>query len=161
MRLKSQLTSSISTINHCRRFKEGLETQLASTSSISLIIGSNISDVTSSSIKLFRIGYSLWHRYCHCLRIKNLILATHSLCKYTWEVNAYIVLTGKGRLGPNIWPKTPKQAGSIENMIRLIWGKEAHWQYKTSGTKSCVLSPPGKKVRFVGPPYCYGHLVTN
>ena len=74
---------------------------------------------------------------------------------------ACIVLTGKGRPGPDIWPETPEQAESTEDMIRSIWGKEAHWQSKTSGTKSCLLSPFGKEVRFMGPPYCYGDLVTN
>ena len=29
-----------------------------------------------------------------------------------------MVLTGEGRLGPDIWPETPKQAGSAKNMMR-------------------------------------------
>ena len=72
-----------------------------------------------------------------------------------------MVLTGKGRLGPDIWPKTPEQAESTEDMMRSIWGKEAHRQCKANGTKSCPLSPSGKETRFVSLLYCYGHLVAN
>ena len=42
------------------------------------------------------------------------IPAACSLCKYTWEVVTYLILTGKGRPGPDIWPETPDQAESIE-----------------------------------------------
>ena len=90
-----------------------------------------------------------------------MIPAAQSLCKYTWEVVACIVLTGKGGLGPDIWPETPEQAKSTKDMMRSIWNKEAHWQCKASWTKSCLLSPLGKEARFVDPPYCYGHLVAN
>ena len=57
--LKSQLTFSAPTTNHCRRFREGLETQPTSTTSTSLIIDSDISDVIGSSIKPSEVGYSL------------------------------------------------------------------------------------------------------
>ena len=93
--------------------------------------------------------------------IKDLIPANCSLCKYTWEVFIYMVLTSKAHLGPNIWPKTPKQAESTKDMMRLIWGKEVYWQYKASATKSYSLSPSSKEARFVGPSHYYGHLVTN
>ena len=72
-----------------------------------------------------------------------------------------MILTGKKRLRPDIWPKTPEKAKFTENMIRSIWGKEAHWRCKANGSKSCPLSPSGKEARFVGPFYCYGHLVAN
>ena len=72
-----------------------------------------------------------------------------------------MVLTGKRRLGPDIWSETPERAESTKDLIRSIWGKEAHWRYKASGTKSCSLSFSGKKARFVDLPYCYGHLVAN
>ena len=159
--LKSQLTFSAPTTNHCRRLREGLETQPASTASTFFGIDFDISKVTGSNIELFGLGYSLWHRHCCCLRIKNLIPAAQSLCKYTWEVVACMVLTGKRRLKPNIWPETPEQAKSTEDIMKSIWGKEAHWQCKANATKSCPLSPSGKEARFVGPPYCYGHLVAN
>ena len=159
--LKSQLTSSVPTTNHCRRLREGLETQPTSTMSTSLIIDSNISDVIGLSIEPSGTGDSLCCGYCCHLGIKDSIPAARSPYKYTWEVVACMVLTGKRRLGPDIWPETPEQAESIEDMIRSIWGKEAHWRCKTSGTKSCPLSSSDKEARFVGPPYCYGHLVTN
>ena len=75
-----------------------------------------------------------------------------------------MVLTGKRRLGPDIWSKIPEQAESTEDIIRSIWGKEAHWRCKTSGIKSSPLSPSGKKARFMGLfyyYYYYGYLVTN
>ena len=72
-----------------------------------------------------------------------------------------MVLTGKRRPGLDIWPETPEQAKSIEDMIRSIWGKEAHWRYTANRTRSCSLSPSGKVARFVVPPYYYGYLVTN
>ena len=90
-----------------------------------------------------------------------MILTVRSLCGYTWEVVGYIVLTSKGRWGPDIWPETSQQAESTKNMMRSIWGKEAYWQCKISGTKSCLLSPFGKEARFVGPLHCYGHRVAN
>ena len=72
-----------------------------------------------------------------------------------------MVLGGKRHLKPDIWLETPEQAESTENMMRSIWGKETYWQYKTSRTKSCPLSPSGKQAIFMGLPYCYGHLVAN
>ena len=102
--LDSQLTSSTPTTNHCCRLREGLETQPASTAFNSLVIDSDISEVTSSSIELSGTGYSLWHGHRRCLRIKDSMPAAQSLCKYTWEVIACMVLIGKGRLGPDIWP---------------------------------------------------------
>ena len=74
---------------------------------------------------------------------------------------ACIVLTGKGRPGPDIWLETSEEAEFTEDMIRSIWGKETHRQCKASGTKSYLLSLFGKEARFVGPLYCYDHLVTN
>ena len=69
---------------------------------------SDIPDVTSLPTKASAIGYLLWRGYCYCLGIKNSISATCSLCKYTWKVVVCMVLTGKRRLGLNIWPKIPQ-----------------------------------------------------
>ena len=124
--LKSQLTSSAPITNYRRHLREGLETQPVSTSSTSLIIDSDISDVIGSSIEPSGTDYSLWHGYCRQLGIKDSILAARSLCKYTWEVVACMVLTGKGRPRPDIWPETPEQAKSTEDMMRLIRDKEIH-----------------------------------
>ena len=159
--LKSQLTSFAPTTNHRRRFREGLETQLASTASTSLVIDSKIPEVPGSSIEPSGMGYFPWRRHCCCLQIKNSIPAAQSLCKYIWEVVVCMVLIRKRRLGPDIWPKTPEQAESIKDMMRSIGGKEEYWRCKISGTKSCPLSPSSKEARFVGRPYCYGHLVAN
>ena len=72
-----------------------------------------------------------------------------------------MILTGKGRPGPDIWLETPEQADSTEDIIRSVWGKEAHWRCKASRTKSCPLSSSSKEARFVGLPYYYGYLVAN
>ena len=159
--LKSQLTSSAPTTNHRRHLREGLETQPASTASTSLVIDSNISEVTGLSIEPSETGYSLWRGHCCRSGIKDSIPAAQSLYKYTWEVVTCMFLTGKGRLGPDIWPETLKQAESTKDMMRSIWGKEAYQRCKPSGTKSCPLSLSGKEARFIGPPYCYGHPVAN
>lgn len=47
-----------------------------------------------------------WRRHCRRLKIQDLIFAGYSLCKYTWEVVIYMVLTDKERLGSDIWPET-------------------------------------------------------
>ncbi len=36
-----------------------------------------------------------------------------------------MVLTVEGRLGPDIWPETPEQAESTENMLRTTWNAKA------------------------------------
>lgn len=60
-----------------------------------------------------------------------------------------MVLIGKGRLGPNIWPETADYAKSTENMIRVVWAKKAyHWQ-KASETKTIALSFSTQEARHV------------
>lgn len=54
--------------------------------------------------------------YYH-MDIKNFLLKQVSLYKYTWEVFVYMVITGKGYLGPNIWPKTSNQDTGSKDMI--------------------------------------------
>ena len=78
---------------------------------------SNIFEVTSSFIKTPSTSYLLWRGNCWHMGIKNFISATYSLCKYTWEVVSCMVLTGKWHLGPDIWPKTLKQAENIKSMM--------------------------------------------
>lgn len=72
-----------------------------------------------------------------------------------------MVLIGKEYPELDIWPETSEQAKFTKDMIRLIWGKEAHWQCKASETKSCLLFFSSKEIRFMGPPYYYGHLIAN
>ena len=125
--LKSQLISFALTINHCRHLRERLETQPASIASTSLIIDSDISDVTVSIIEPSGTGYSLWRGHCRRSEIKDSIPAARSLYDYTWEVVPCMVLTGKGCPKPDTWPETPEQAEFTEEMMRSIWGKEAYW----------------------------------
>lgn len=56
-----------------------------------------------------------------------MILSARSLCKYTWEVILFIILTGKRYLRPNIWLKTADQAKSKEKIIKEVEAKKAHY----------------------------------
>ena len=79
----------------------------------------DISNITSVSIEASVISYLLWRKY-HCyLRIKDLTPNARSLCKYTWKVVVYIVLTGKRHLGPDFWPETPQQAENTKSIMRI------------------------------------------
>ena len=49
--------------------------------------------------------------------IKDFALKQANFCEYSWEVCTYIVITSKGRSGPDIWPETLNQATSTEDMI--------------------------------------------
>lgn len=60
-----------------------------------------------------------------------------------------MVLIGNKRLSPDIWPETPDQAKSTEDMMRTVWEKEVHYRQKISGTKTCLLTPSGRDVRHV------------
>ena len=60
-----------------------------------------------------------------------------------------MVLTGEGRLGPDIWPETPQQAESTESMMRITWNTEAMRRQKASGKPDCPLAPTGKEARHV------------
>ncbi len=62
-----------------------------------------------------------------------------------------MVFTGKGRLRPKIWPKTPQQAESTENMMKTTWNAEAMQQQKSRGKSDCLLPPTGKEERHVHP----------
>ena len=133
--LKTHLTSTTSIasgiINHCRLIRERLESyppsnhrqglgtqpcsnqwhglgpQPAVTASSSFPNASNIPNkVTPSTNQASGTGYVLWCRHCCCTWIKSLTSAAHSLCNYIWKVIAYMVLTSKRRLGPDIWPET-------------------------------------------------------
>lgn len=73
--------------------------------------------------------------------------ASRSLCKYTWKLDIYMVLTGKGCLEPSIWPKTPQQAESTENMMKIILSIEAMRQQKASGKPDWLLTPTGKETK--------------
>ena len=61
----------------------------------------------------------------------------------------YMILTCKGYLGPDIWPKTPNQVGNTESMMRTMWNTEAMRRRKSSGKPKCPLGPTEKKARHV------------
>ncbi len=120
------VTSSALTNNYCCNLREGLKTQLVSTTSTLFVSDSNIPENTPSSIGLAETGYALWRGHRQRFGIKDLTQAARSPCEYIWEVILCIVLTNNGRLDPDIWPETPNQAESIEEMMRTIWAEEVH-----------------------------------
>ncbi len=60
-----------------------------------------------------------------------------------------MVLTGEGRLAPDIWPETPQQAESTESMMGITWNAEAIWRQKCSGKPDRPLALTGKEARYV------------
>ncbi len=50
-----------------------------------------------------------------------------------------MVMTGEGRSGPDIWPKTPNQGTGTEEMILTTWYKEV---MKQSGINPQQYHPP-------------------
>ena len=60
-----------------------------------------------------------------------------------------MVLTGKGRLEPDIWPKTLQQAESTKSIMKTTLNKEAmRWQ-KASKRSDFSLFSTNKKTRHV------------
>ena len=57
-----------------------------------------------------------------------------------------MVLTGNRYLGLDIWPETPNQAKSIEDIMKIVWAKVTHCWQKVSRIKTCLLSSSGKEV---------------
>ena len=60
-----------------------------------------------------------------------------------------MVLTDKGRLGPNIWPETLQQAERTENIMRITCNTEAIQQQKVSEKPDCPLPLMGKETRYM------------
>lgn len=123
--------------------------QPGATASSSFINTSNISNVVKFlPNKVHDISYALWHKYCCYMKIKSLTFGAHNLYKYIWEIIAYMILTNKRHLGPDIWPKTFKQAKSIESMMRILWSTEAiHQRAKASRISDWLLSCTSKKAK--------------
>ncbi len=107
----------------------------------------DIHDITPLYTEASAIGHLLWRRYCRCLGIKDSIFAAHNLYKYTWRIVVYMVLTGEGRLGPDIWSETLQQAKTTENMMRIMWNAEVMWRQKGSEKLDYPLAPIGKKAK--------------
>lgn len=112
------------------------------------------------------ISEFLWQGvYCH-IGIKDSLPKKVTLCKYTWEVVICIVMTGERCSGPNIWPETPNQDTSTEDMIYTTYYKEAmKWreinpqqQYLSSlnAKKACYASYISSNLK-----NSYAHLVTD
>ena len=76
------------------------------------------------------------------------------------------MITGKGRLGPDIWLETPNQDTGTEDMILITWYKEVIKQTKINSQQYHLLGPSVKKACYVSYISSYlknddAHLVTN
>lgn len=78
------------------------------------------SDTPTSSHKISKEvtqGEFLWQGTCRQIKIKDFLPVQASFCEYTWEIFAGMVITSEGQVGPDIWPETPNQSTSTEDMI--------------------------------------------
>ncbi len=106
-------------------------------------------------------------RGIHCrMGIKEFSPKQASLCEHTWEVVAYMVMTGEGRSGLDIWPKTPNQDTSTEEMILITWYKEILKRNEINSQQHHPPIPTAKKIRYVSYTSSnyknsYGHPITD
>lgn len=89
------LNFSAPTKNHYCGLREELETQLVSTTSILFVSGSDILDLTLSSIEPSKTGYALWCGHCRRSEIMNLTPTICILYEYTRQVILCMVVIGK------------------------------------------------------------------
>ena len=90
----------------CSKQRQGSGCHPAATASSLFINVSDIPNVTFSSIKSPITDNSLWRGHYRCAGIKDSMSAACNLCRHTWKVIIFMVLAGKGHLGPYIWPTT-------------------------------------------------------
>lgn len=67
----------------------------------------------------------LWRGICCRIGIKDSLPKYTSFCEYIWEIFAYIVITGKGHSGLDIWLEKFDQSTGSEDMILTTWYNEA------------------------------------
>ncbi len=90
------------------------------------------------------MGEFLWRDVRRRMGIKDSLPEQASLCEYTWEIVACMVITGEGRSGPDIWPETSNQGTGTENMILTKWYKEAMKRRKINPQQQHPPSPTAK-----------------
>ena len=90
------------------------------------------------------MGEFLWRSVCCRIGIKDCLTKQATFCEYTWEVIACMVITDKGRSGPDIWQETSNQGTGIEDMIFTTWYKEAIKQIEINPQH---YYPPGPSVK--------------
>lgn len=136
-------------IQTCLNLWQGSGSYTALIASSSFINASDIPDVTFLSTKASATEHLLGREYCCRLGIKDWIPPASTLCKYTWQIIVFMVLTGNSYLGPDLWPENSQKVQSQKNIIRITWNKEKmRWQ-KVSMNLNCSLRPTGKKARHV------------
>ncbi len=65
-----------------------------------------------------------------------------------------MVMTGEGCSGPDIWPETPNQGTSTEEMILTIWYKEAIKQSEITPQQN---NPPISSIKKT----CYASYISD
>ena len=137
-------------IQPCCNQRQGFGFQPAVTTFTLFKNVSDITNVTPSSTKSHFIGNFLWRGHCYYASIKDSMSTACTLCKHTCKVMILMVLTEKGHLGADIWPKTPQQAKSTKSIMRAAWNTKAmHWQ-NASRTLDSPLCPTGEEAKHVG-----------
>lgn len=127
-----------------------METQPESATSNCFVNRPNfLSDPILAAAKVQEAGFAMWCGHCRQSRIRDLTPAAYSLSKFILKVIIYMVLTSKGRLGADIWPKARNQAKGVKDIMRRVWDTEVYYWQKASKTNSIVLSPSGKEARNV------------
>lgn len=101
----------------------------------------------------------LWYSVCHHMGIKDFSPKQASFCEYTREVIVCMMITGKGRSGLDIWPKTPNQNTSTEDMIFITCYKEAIKQTKINPQQNHLLGLSAKKAYYAS--YTNSYLKNN
>ena len=87
----------------------------------------------------------LWRGVCRRMGIKDFLSEQASVCEYTWEVVACMIITGEGCSGPDIWPETINQDTGTEDMTLTTWSKEAMKQKEINPQQQYPPSPSPRK----------------
>ena len=100
------------------------------------------------------MGKFLYRGICYRIGIKDFLPKQTSFCEYTSNVVAYIVISGKGRSGLDIWPETPNQAIGTEDMIFTTGYEEATKRMEIHPQQHYLPGPSAKKA-------CYASYISS
>ena len=87
----------------------------------------------------------LWRSVCRCMSINDSLPKQVNFCEYTWEVVAYMMITGKGRSSSDMWPKTPNQSTGTKDIILTTWYKKAMKQTEINPQQHHLPGPSTKE----------------
>lgn len=78
--------------------------------------------------------------------VLNFLPKKASLCKYTQEIIAYMMITGKGHSSLYIWLETPNQDIGTKDVIFTTWYKEVIKQVGINPKQYYLPGPSIKKI---------------